>query len=152
MAVMATVMAPAPSVMMPASAAVAHMAVAMAMTALHLDHGIVLYRERTCGRHAQHGRGGNRRNQCCRQRRGANQQCTFHVIFLQSRNCDNCHNFPAPEWFPQSLGFGLPTEREEAAAFSGLVACEAADRRTRPDRMPRRHFLCRNFLLRRHVG
>jgi hypothetical protein len=94
---------PAPSVMMTASAMVAHMTVATAMAALHLDHGIVLADERARGRCAQHGRGGNGCDQGCRQRRGSNQQSAFHVIFLQSRNCDNCHNFPKLEWFPRAV-------------------------------------------------
>jgi hypothetical protein len=72
--------APAPSVMMTASAVVAHMAVSATMTALDLDERIVLYRQRACGRRAQPGRGGKRHEQCRRQRRGSNQQSAFHLI------------------------------------------------------------------------
>ena len=46
---------PAPSVMVTASAAMAHMAVSTAMAALHLDHGIVLAHERARRGRAQHG-------------------------------------------------------------------------------------------------
>ena len=47
--------AAAPPVMVTASAPVAHMAVATAMAALHLNHGIVLAHKRARRGRAQHG-------------------------------------------------------------------------------------------------
>jgi hypothetical protein len=83
-----------PSVMVTASTVTPAMAVPATVAAPHEDHSVVLLGNRTDRRHSQPRRCGHGHGEGNRDCGGSDQGCAFHVILLQSRNCDNCHNFP----------------------------------------------------------
>lgn len=70
--------ASAPAIMVPATAA-AHMPAAMAMTALHLDHGVVLRHASRCESEPCRSRRGYRKR--CGKGRDGKQRNAFHERF-----------------------------------------------------------------------
>jgi hypothetical protein len=64
--------------------------VAVVMTALDLDHRVILRGER---RDSQSGGSGGGHSQRCEQRE-TNQSNAFHAVLLPSQDCDIGHNFP----------------------------------------------------------
>jgi hypothetical protein len=76
------------------TAAAAHV-VAVAMTALDLDHRVVLRGERRDDESG--GRGGGHRQRC--EQHETNQSNAFHAVFLPSQDCDMGHNFPLVDLF-----------------------------------------------------